>query len=444
MGGKQAFGIAVVGVVSVLTANAAQGDVRVVAANLAPVGANGTSGLYSVSADRAGQVAVSYSTTADTFGTSFLIAGPGNATPWQTTLPRGLETFTYSFSNWGLAVNTVYGTGGGIVAAPIGGSFVTLQTGKTDYQTPIVNDTGTTTWATRPTLQTIDDQLYGWSPATGTTAQIPNPTTSSTILYPGLVPVGDDGRVTTVYEDTATAPYSFYLARYTGPIGSAAAAPSPSAAGAAVLNPGWTQSPFVPRASGYTTLGTVNVRGQTLYDSGSALYLLDGTTLTPIASRSIASQYITATLADDGSVLAEVSPPINNPAATYTATVTRPNGTVVNLANLLPPGLVQAASPADGMNFDGQVLVEGQDPATSLYSYFLYDGASLTPLLTEVPKAVDPVLTDTGEMYYFVAGTNGYYSLDVAAVPEPVTAAVAAGAAATTALARRRRRPCRR
>jgi hypothetical protein len=92
----------------------------------------------------------------------------------------------------------------------------------------------------------------------------------------------------------------------------------------------------------------------------------------------------------------------------------------------------------DSMNYDGELFLEGEDPSTGFYSYFLSDGYSITPVLSEVPRMYSPVLTNDNHVFYLSPDSSGTYSLMEIAVPEPDALLIIA--AASIFLGRRRRR----
>jgi hypothetical protein len=359
--------------------------------------------------------------------TSFLVAG-ASATPYVASLPAGsYSTATqFAFSNWGIGVLTDQSgyDPTKIWTAPLNSTGSSLiQTALGDQNWLTLNDAGDATWLARNTFSTPDNLLYTWSAAQGVT-QLPTPPATSFYGYEVAGTTDPSGHITVVY------PNAQFGTQMLGTYNGAA----------------WTTTPLNAYPYGEWTN---NPSGQVLFmNSGSnyELTLLNGSTLVPLAYSGSTSGISSGefqhfdSLADNGAALTVVyNEYLSMP---WQATLTQSNGASLSLQTLLDSGNLSTYNGDDyAMNFAGDLLISRLDTSTGLYCYYSYDGTTFTPMLLEVPKLIDPTLTNDGSLYY-VTDANGFYSLDVATVPEPANLALFT-CCAVTGLAVLKHRPSR-
>jgi hypothetical protein len=357
-------------------------------------------------ANRNGQVVCAFVGSAG-YENSFLMAGPGIASPSVITLSPGVRSRFWELSNWGLAVSTDRDGSDptGVYTTPIGGNnFASIGEAVFSPAFAGLNDSGTVVFTDRNSFQTLNNLLYYWQPGQSAAQAIPN-VLPSNFLYYGQAQVDDNNVVNVIYQNQSSVPFVESIGRYQLPNGSLGAG-------------GWTSLIMNPQGHGEPSLSPINLNGQSTYTSDGGNTVLAGpSSTTVIQSAQTGIQLSLNTLADNGAFLSiNLSTNLHQPG---TVTLIQPNGTSINAISLLPAGYTETVYDPDySMNQLGQVLLEGQDTSTGLYSYFIYSNNTVTPLITEIPQAISPVLTDTDQMYYLTEQA-GSYSLVEASAPEP-------------------------
>jgi hypothetical protein len=380
--------------VALTTAHAAWADTQIIAPDFTTSLVGILNGIPPIQVNRNSQAMCSYGER----NNQVLIAGPGLVQPVYLAQPYQYTVYyTYSFSNWGLAAST----GISAYAAAINATSLTELGWGASIGQPTLTDNGQVYWLSRNTVQTGLNQLYTWSAGSSVTSIALPPV--SNIACQSVYPLG-----TTNTNRSLALFYTGGMGLYNG-----------STWNTAVV-------PYEVKVNG------VNPSGQIAYvSSGSSstgttysMNLIKGATVTPLYD---ITDYATAPqqplpyfqyLADDGSMLTGVGTDPYASNKTWNCQWHKADGTIVNLQSLLPAGLVQSTD--DAMNDRGQVLLEGYDPDTTLYSYYLVDNNGAQPLVTEIRRALYPQLADDGAMYYLTQDGGGY-SLAMAQVPEPAS-----------------------
>jgi hypothetical protein len=108
--------------------------------------------------------------------------------------------------------------------------------------------------------------------------------------------------------------------------------------------------------------------------------------------------------------------------------IRRPDGSVLDVGQLLPEGLsLSWSASAHAMNFQGDLWIAADDDQ-QLKSYFLYHDGRLMPLLEATEDVyTNTVLTDDLQLYYWHEQANGTTFHRVQLVPEPNTWLLMAG-----------------
>lgn len=372
----------------------------------------------------------------------FLVTG-ANTPETDTTLPAGMRIFgSKSFTNWGFAAIADHNghTPMELYVAPIGqqAQWVATAPGSGSLSQAGLNDSGIVMWHSRDTVNHGLDTTWLRAPE-GTIQQLRAAPDIQNYSGSALPIVDNTGRLTAGY--IASVSPTMRMAEWTS-------------------GNGWTSSAVTDPVYGVPVtpydLGSRTDAGQMAflgryYPPGSVqgvyyIYYYDGATVTRLMDATkpgtpTSARQMFTTLADDGTLLVRMGPAIgSNLLDDWTIWLRRPDGTALDLQSMLPAGKVEPPGALAAMNYRGDVLLEGKDAITGTYSYYLYDGTTVRPVIEDLAaRAVKPQLANDGTMYFYVQEPSGRYSLDyVVPVPEPSAPwCVLAGA---TALLRRRRR----